>query len=309
MPTSQDIRHRLPHPVIDGDGHGIENTVGRFLGMFLLLMVAATPRTPGLASAASTDTLPTAFTCLGNEPFWKLEIRQGMASYSSLAADAHPQPMELRGSFRSLASLAEPVLVWRGRGGDTPRDMVAFIIESTARCRDTMSDREGQTEFQYSARLSLGDGELVAGCCRAETASDDPDGPTATEHFPVADLASKPPDDWSRLLMDLLPGIKACLSRTPGTITRVTKAWPMNKAMTGVRTRDDEGGHWECIAQVEGEAVHLFEPVADGDTPPGEGRVIFTPAAMPPPVGECYAHERVLYPDGPLLGWLSLNTC
>lgn len=277
-------------------------------GMLLIIAIAWTSRPATGATARDPNALPGAFVCFGNDPSWKLEIRESAAMYSSQTPGTSPEPVELRGTFRSLPYLTEPVIVWRGRGSDTPRDVVAMLIE--ARCLDTVSSREGQTEFPYQARISLATGELLAGCCRPETAAPDAPLDIATAHLPVADLDSKPPDDWSRLLMDLLPAIKACLARTPGTHTRVTKAWPMNKAMTGVRTRNDDGGRWECIAQVEGETVHLFEPLAaDAEPLAGDGRVIFTPAAQPPPTGKCYEHERVLYPGGQLLGWLSYDRC
>jgi hypothetical protein len=84
----------------------------------------------------------------------------------------------------------------------------------------------------------------------------------------------------------------------------------MNKAMTGVRIRDDAAGHWECVAEAEGAAVHLFEALPAGtERLPGEDRVLFTPAAQSPPSGRCYKHERVLYPEGELLGWLSYEVC
>lgn len=262
-----------------------------------------------LASTAAPAELPTAFECAGNEPFWNLTIRQDTAEFSSLASSLGPEISALRGSYGSLPHLAEPLFVWRGRAQGIPREVVVFITET--RCVDTMSDREGQTQFPYSARVSLPNDELLAGCCRPGTAAAAGSrAPAATEQLPVADLRSKPADDWSRLLIELLAPIKACLARAPGTVTRVTKAWPMNKAMMGVRIRDDAVGYWECVAEAQGAAVHLFEPLpADAERLPGEDRVIFTPAAQSPPSGRCYKHERVLYPEGELLGWLSYHVC
>jgi hypothetical protein len=83
------------------------------------------------------------------------------------------------------------------------------------------------------SRGALPNDQLLAGCCRAGAAAAGSRAAAAAERLPVADLQSKPADDWSRLLIELLAPIKACLARAPGTVTRVTKAWPMNKAMTG----------------------------------------------------------------------------
>jgi uncharacterized membrane protein len=269
----------------------------------LVLASSAAPATPaGLAE------LPTAFECSGNEPFWNLTIRQDTAEFSSLASTLGPEISALRGSYGSLSRVAEPLFVWRGRAQGTPREVVVFITQT--RCVDTMSDREGQTAFPYSARVSLPNDQLLAGCCRAGAAAAGSRVAAAAERLPAADLQSKPTDDWSRLLIELLAPIKACLARAPGTVTRVTKAWPMNKAMTGVRIRDDAAGYWECVAEAQGAAVHLFEPLPTGTARlPGEDRVLFTPAAQAPPSGRCYKHERVLFPEGELLGWLSYDGC
>jgi hypothetical protein len=97
---------------------------------------------------------------------------------------------------------------------------------------------------------------------------------------------------------------------TPGQAPRVTKAWPMNYGMVGVRTRNGAGGWFACIAPAAGGAPDRFEPLAAGARRlPGEGAVLFSPAPQAPPAGACYRHERVLRADGEALGLLSYDTC
>lgn len=252
--------------------------------------------------AGDAKPVPDALACQGNEPFWGLEIDGETAQYRRLGAQA----IALAGSATALDYLTEPQRVWRGRGESLVGDVVALITATP--CRDTMSDREGQTAFAYDVRVSLPAGEVLVGCCRAglRPASVNLAEPAA---FPVADLRAKPADDWSRFLLDLLPAISACLDETPGPAPRVTKAWPMNHGMVGVRTRDGAGGWFACIAPALGGEVDRLEPVVDHERLPGEGIVVFTPAAQEPPAGECYEHERALGGGGELVGWLSYDTC
>jgi putative lipoprotein len=129
--------------------------------------------------------------------------------------------------------------------------------------------------------------------------------------LPVANLAAKDPAvDWSAYLLDLLPAIHVCLANTPGSGPRVTKAWPMNHGMVGVRTRNGESGWFDCIAPMNGGVVDQFSRLDAGTQRlPAEGWVVYSPSPQYPPSGECYEHERVLGDSGQPLGWLSYDTC
>jgi heat shock protein HslJ len=94
--------------------------------------------------------------CFGNEPSWSLRFDGG--GRATLAfPDA--KPVEYRGRETRLDILKERA--WRGTpAGDAKAVAVAFLRESA--CSDTMSD----TAHPLSARVSLPDGRLLAGCCR-----------------------------------------------------------------------------------------------------------------------------------------------
>ena len=94
--------------------------------------------------------------CFGNEPSWSLRFDGG-----GRATLAFPdgKPVEYRGRETRLDFLKERA--WRGTpAGDAKAVVVAFLRESA--CSDTMSD----TAHPLSARVSLPDGRLLAGCCR-----------------------------------------------------------------------------------------------------------------------------------------------
>lgn len=113
----------------------------------------------GAAPPAATGGMPGAFICTGNEPSWRLEIDGEGAEYSRLGAA--PEKQALAGRQRTLDFLRPRLTVWRGAASGVAKDLVAFVSEE--RCADTMADKT----FPYSARISLPDGEVLAGCCRA----------------------------------------------------------------------------------------------------------------------------------------------
>jgi heat shock protein HslJ/uncharacterized membrane protein len=94
--------------------------------------------------------------CFGAEPSWSLRFDGG-----GRATLAFPdgKPVEFQGRETRLDFLKERA--WRGTpAGDAKGVVVAFLRESA--CSDTMSD----TLHPLSARVSLPDGRLLAGCCR-----------------------------------------------------------------------------------------------------------------------------------------------
>jgi uncharacterized membrane protein len=250
------------------------------------------------------------FECRGNEPFWQLKINGDVAEYSRFTGTPETKAQTLSGKLKSLDYLRPSLSVWRGRSTDASGDVVAFI--ENKQCLDTMSDQEGQSKFDYTVRISMPDGEVLLGCCNARTDADHAEkyGNQGLQALPVADVTTLSADLWPRYLFDMLPAIRACLDRTPGTSKWVTKAWPMNKGMVGVRTGNPHGGKWGCIAEQESGDVDIFKSLPPNVVRlPGEGMIIFTPLDQKPPEGECFEHERVLDNEGKLVGWLSYNTC
>jgi putative lipoprotein len=128
--------------------------------------------------------------------------------------------------------------------------------------------------------------------------------------YPLFDPKAKPADDWSRLLVNFMPAIRACLGQEVGHLPRVIKAWPMSNGMAGVRLQNLDAGRHQCIAAADGAAIDRVELLASEATAlPGEGNPIFTPAGGAYPGGACFSHERVEVGAGRFLGWLSTRTC
>jgi uncharacterized membrane protein/invasion protein IalB len=245
------------------------------------------------------------FACRGNEPSWSLVLDHDRGTLTVPEA----QPQALTGKFSISGEGRTPIMTWKGRASGQPRDLIAIIVEQA--CRDSMSDGDGQTAFAFHAQVTLPDGRKARGCCNAGLpAAAAVSAPPGLASAPVATFTTKSADDWARLLPELQPAIDACLARTPGSAPYVTKAWPMNQGMTGVRTRGGDGTWYECIAQAHGKAVERIEMLARGEPPlPGENVTLFTPAGGTPRAGNCWQHERVLDAAGTLLGYLSYNTC
>ncbi|MEY2667968.1 MAG: hypothetical protein RJA59_606, partial [Pseudomonadota bacterium] len=106
--------------------------------------------------AFPTEAAEPRLVCFGNEPSWSLRFDGG-----GRATLAFPdgKPVEYRGRETRLDFLKERA--WRGTpAGDGKAVVVAFLREGS--CSDTMSD----VAHPLSARVSLPDGRLLAGCCR-----------------------------------------------------------------------------------------------------------------------------------------------
>jgi uncharacterized membrane protein/invasion protein IalB len=247
------------------------------------------------------------FTCRANEPFWNLSIDNGNARFVSLSEGGEPQAVLLAGKLGVTGEGRTPDVDWRGKS-DTGASYRAFISE--ARCVESMTDKEGEAQYEYRIQLTMPNGKTLRGCCHAGLDNARaPQVPNANE-IPVADLKNKAPDDWSRFLLDLLPAVEACLDKTPGPSAYVTKAWPMNRSMVGTRTRNRDGGWFECVASSDGSTVERIEMLPKASTPlPGEQLALFTPLAQAPPAGNCYRTERIQDAAGKLVGWLSGYGC
>ena len=99
--------------------------------------------------------------CFGNEPSWSLQFSERGRARLMLPDQ---KPAEYRGRETRLDALKERS--WRGKpASGKGGDVVAFLRESA--CSDGMSD----TKHPLTARVSLPDGRLLAGCCRIPVSS------------------------------------------------------------------------------------------------------------------------------------------
>jgi heat shock protein HslJ len=99
--------------------------------------------------------------CFGNEPSWSLQFSERGRARLMLPDQ---KPAEYRGRETRLDALKERS--WRGKpASGKGGDVVAFLRESA--CSDGMSD----TKHPVTARVSLSDGRLLAGCCRVPVSS------------------------------------------------------------------------------------------------------------------------------------------
>jgi hypothetical protein len=215
----------------------------------------------------------------------------------------------LSGKFSISGEGRTPIMTWRGKAADERGELTAVIVEQA--CRDSMSDAEGQTAFAFQTQVTLPDGRKVRGCCSAGVpATPTPSISPGLEPARIADFGAKSAQDWARQLPELKPAIDACLAKTPGASPYVTKAWPVDAAMAGVRTRSGDGDWFGCIARIDGSAVDRFEMLPRGQPPlPGENLTLYTPSGGTPRSGACWELERVLDAAGKLLGYLSYNIC
>lgn len=127
---------------------------------------------------------------------------------------------------------------------------------------------------------------------------------------PPADFASKPQDDWARLLPDLMPVVRSCVLDGPLAVEKVLKAWPMNRGFAGVRVVDRDGRRSDCIAEIANGRIERVDPVAEAEPPlPGAGNPVFLPAREQAPLVDCGRLERVLDAQGTLHGWLHYDAC
>ena len=257
--------------------------------------------------APESVSVPRQFACQGNEPFWNLTISGDNARFVSLTGSGDAHPVRLTGRLRATAARTGASFGWRGTDADG--SAYGALIERRS-CRDSMSDREGVTTFAYAATVAAPGGMTLHGCCNAGPALDSQAGAPGEPAVQLADLRARAPEDWTRHLPDMLRAVQACLDRTPGEGAYVTKAWPMNRAMVGVRTRNASVGWFECVAQQDGRAIDRFAPVdATAERVVDEERVLYVPAEVVRQEGNCFRHEQLLDDAGRPLGWLTVNAC
>ena len=160
-------------------------------------------------------------------------------------------------------------------------------VVTEGRCRDSMSDSEGQTEFEYLAQVTLPGGKSVSGCCNAGLPPVKAAASPTRRSTRSPTCAHRAETDWSRYLFDLLPAIQACIDKTPEPDPYATKAWPMNRGMVGVRTRNGQGGWFECVAEANGKSIDRFVTLPpSAPLAPNEDHVVFSPPDHAAPAGQ-----------------------
>lgn len=245
------------------------------------------PAAPGTAATGTPapGEVPRAFLCRGNEPFWALDIGGASALLKTPESET-----ALEGQTLALAGGA-----WRFEGAplDAADEQFAALL-SPAQCFDTMADGPA---MPFSAVVSFPDGRQANGCCRTEYGLD-----MATA--PAADAATKPAEDWSRLLPELLPAVQRCALDAGVATASITKAWPMNQGKIGVRLADAGQARFDCIVDEGRGAIETVEPVDATDQLPGEGEPVWLPPSDHPPVLHCGRVERVSGADAQAAGFL-----
>lgn len=235
--------------------------------------------------------------CRGDEPGWRLDATRTAATHTTLTAKGKREVV-FRGSLQVLSFLAPPALVWRGDSTHLPREtLVATVREES--CKSTMADGPPST---HRAVLSVRPGEAVTGCCAVRAGFD-------ARVAPVANFPGKKPDDWARLLPELVPAINACVAREGARVKAVAAAWPMNR-MAGVRIVDAGGAAFDCVVDATGRGTPTLTAVgASSPALPGAGNPLFYPAREPPPIVACGRLERAQNSRGALVGYLHYDPC
>lgn len=260
-------------------------------------LTAAIATASGWAHAQQPIVVQT-MTCVGEEPFWRLDANPTTGTYSALTAK-RKREVVFRGSLQSLSFLSPPVLVWRGDSTHLPRETLVATVREEA-CRSTMADGPPMT---HRAILSLKAGEAVTGCCTVRAAYD-------ARTAPVANVAAKNPDDWARFLTDLLPAMSLCMTRAAPRARWIARAAPLDQTQATVRIVDIDGQALDCTANLTGRGVPAIVRVAAGAPPlPGAGNPRFLPAREQPPMVSCGKLERVVGKNNAVLGYLHYDPC
>jgi uncharacterized membrane protein len=251
-----------------------------------------------LVSAAATaqqDIAPAHMQCTGNEPFWSIDVGPGNALLDRLA-----QPREravYRGKLERFMYLEPEWLVWRGQSIRQSTHVLTIVARREA-CQDTMADGP---PADYRAVISFADGTAATGCCRARFAYD-------ANQAPLADYAKKAPDDWSRLLPGLAPGIGACVNDGGIPVASVAHAGPLEAGRASVLLRSTDGSLQTCTVDLATRKIESMQPLAS-EVPAGSDRPRWLPAREQAPLVTCGQLERAVDERGQLIGYLHYEPC
>ena len=121
---------------------------------------------------------------------------------------------------------------------------------------------------------------------------------------PIANLAAKPADDWSRAVIDVLPAINACIAREGAKVKAVAGVAGGTQGPVRVRMIETSGTV-ECTVDAAARGAPSVTNVsnAEGASP------LFYPPREPPPLVSCGRLERVQTPRGALAGYLHYEPC
>ncbi|GAB2489664.1 hypothetical protein [Arenimonas alkanexedens] len=239
---------------------------------------------PALPADAPARTVPRAFLCRGNEPFWSLDISANRALLKTPEAET-----ELTGS---LAATQGGSFRFSGTPDGSPAEAAAIVI-TPGQCFDTMA--EGPA-LPFGAQASFSGAEPVNGCCSVEMGLD-------LEAAPMVDPATKPAADWTSGLVELGEAIDRCVHDAGVVTVAVTSAWLAEPGKAGVRLRDQGDARFDCMLDVDSGKIEDVNAVASDDQRPGEGQPLWLPAGSSPPILACGRVERVVV-GGALIGYL-----
>jgi uncharacterized membrane protein len=251
-----------------------------------------------LVSAVATaqqGIAPAQLKCTGNEPFWSVDVGPDNALLDRLA-----QPREqavYRGELRRFTYLDPEWLVWRGQSIQQSTRVLTIVARREA-CHDTMADGP---PADYRTVILFADGTAATGCCRARFAYD-------ANEAPPADHAKKTPEDWSRLLPGLAPGIGACINDGGVPVASVAHAAPLEDGRASALLRSTDGSLQTCTVDLATRKIESIEPLA-GTAPAGTDRPRLLPAREQPPLVTCGRLERALDERGQLIGYLHYEPC
>lgn len=242
-------------------------------------------------AAAQQVAVVQGFECRGDDPTFRLDANRASAQFDWATAKGKREVV-FRGALQPLASAPPQLVVWRGDSTHLPREtLVVTLREET--CRTAT----------HRAVLSVKAGEAMLGCCMVRTGYD-------ARVAPVANFATKGPDDWARLLPDLLPAINLCLTREGNRAKWVAGAAPTSQGTGVVRVVETTGVSVYCMAELAGRGTPKIDAVGTASAPlPNAGNPLFYPPREPPPMVNCGKLERVVTKSGALSGYLHYDPC
>ena len=232
------------------------------------------------------------FECRGDDPSFRLDANRASAQFA-LVGPKGKREVVFRGALQPLVYAPPQLVVWRGDTTHLPRETLVVTLREEA-CGGAATHR---------AVLSVKAGEAMLGCCTVRTGYD-------ARIAPVANFTTKNPDDWARLLPDLLPAINQCVAREGNRAKWIARAVPITQGTGVVRMVETSGGAVDCVADLAGRGTPKIDPVGAADAPPpGAGNPLFYPPRDPPPIVNCGKLERVVTKSGAVAGYLHYDPC
>jgi uncharacterized membrane protein len=250
------------------------------------------------AAQAQQPVIVQGLQCRGEEPFWGVDANRTTATFNRLAAKGTREVI-FRGAPQSISFLKPAAVVWRGDSTHLPRETLVITLREEA-CRSTMADGPPSA---WRAILSLKPGEALTGCCTLTAGYD-------AKAAPLADPATKAPDDWARLLPELLPAINLCVASTGGRARWISRAASNGRGAATIRMVETAGNVVDCDADLSGKGPAKITPANVSDAPAASaGQPLFYPAREPAPIVSCGRLERVGGRGGATVGYLHYNPC